>query len=395
MDRKDGTTAAGPRILALLGPRTGDNNQVLALAEAVAAASGGAVDVVRLQHNPLRLLPTALLGAGLASLRRASRAQLVPPWPDLVIAVGRRGVPAARWVRSRSGGSTRIVGIGRPRCDPALLDLVVTTPQYGVPPGRTVLEQPISLTRQTAARLAEAAARWREDFAQFPGPRHALLLGGPSWPWRLDAREVERACHALLALAEREGGSVLAIASRRTPADLAGRVRDLLATARMPAALLEGSGERNPYPGLLALADTIAVTADSVAMVSDAVATGRPVTLVAVRAGGPGGAWLRGMRALRLADGDQGTEAWPLLRGLGRAWGGLVRRGLAGWPRDLWFFWQGLEHHRLTEGRSAPPDAAAGAVARVMPLLRARGAGEASPGSDPPIPARPGGYASP
>ncbi|MBP0491235.1 ELM1/GtrOC1 family putative glycosyltransferase [Pararoseomonas indoligenes] len=393
----DGTESTGrptpARIWALLGPRTGDNNTVLALAEAAAAETGGVVAEIRLRHNVLRLLPPALLGAGLASLDRDSRKRLVPPWPDLVIGVGRRSVPAARWVRERSAGRARIVQTGRPRCDPALLDLVVTTPQYGVPPGPNVLELPVTPTRQTPARLAEAAADWGEDFARFPAPRRALLLGGSSWPWRPDEEAVEGACRALVVRAEEEGGSVLAIASRRTPAALAGRVRGLLAAARVPAALLEGKGERNPYPGLLALADSIAVTADSVSMVSDALASGRPVSLVPVRANRVGEALLRGMRALRLADADEAAS--PVVGALGRAWGSLVRRGLVGWPRDLWFFWRGLEHQRLTEGRSAPPDATAAALARIRPLLRGDGAGEACPGCDPPAPGHPGGCASP
>ena len=388
----DGTESTGrpgqPRIWALLGPRTGDNNGVLALAEAVAAETGGAVVEIRLRHNALRLLPPWLLGAGLASLDRASRARLAPPWPDLVIGVGRRSVPAARWVRQRSEGRARLVQVGRPRCDPALLDLVVTTPQYGVPPGPTVLELPVAPTRQTPARLAEAAAAWGEAFARFPAPRRALLLGGPSWPWRLDGEAVEGACRALVAQAEAEGGSVLAVASRRTPAALAARVRDLLAAAPVQAALLEGEGDRNPYPGLLALSDGITVTADSVSMVSDALAAGRPVSLVPIRAGLLGGAVLRGMRALRLAA--SGGPAPPALRALGRAWGSLV-----GWPRDLWFFWRELEHHRLAEGRSDPPDAVAAALARIRPLLPGGAAGGAAPGSDPPAPARPGGCAAP
>lgn len=392
MGETDSRTDRGPRIWALLGPRTGDNNQVLALAEAVADACGGTVEAIPLRHNLLRLWPSRLGDIGLLSLDAASRARLVAPWPELVIGVGRRSVPAARWVRARSAGHSRIVQIGRPRCHPGRFDLVVTTPQYGVPAGPHVLEQPLSLTRQTAARLAEAAVAWRGALEPFPAPRRALLLGGPSWPWRLDPGEVERACRVLLARAEEEGGSVLAIASRRTPAALTGRLRGLLAGAPVPAALLEGTGERNPYAGLLALADGIAVTADSVAMVSEAVATGKPVTLIPVRASWPGGVWLRAMRALRLAD--AGRAAAPWLRLPGRAWGRLVRGGWAGWPRDLWFFWQGLEHHALTEGRSMPPQVAVAAVDRIRPLLPA-GAGGTGHGSDPQAPGHPGGYASP
>jgi mitochondrial fission protein ELM1 len=384
-----------PRIWALLGPRTGDNNQVLALAEAL----GGSVELLRLRYNWLRLLPNRYGDSGLASLDAASRALLVPPWPDLVIGVGQRSVPVTRWIRARSGGRSRIVQIGRPRCDPARFDLVVTTPQYGVPPGPTVLELPISLSRQTPARLAEAEAQWRERLEDFPAPRLALLLGGNSWPWRLRPEDVEAACRTLLARAEAQGGSVLAIPSRRTPAEIEQRVRAVLATAPVPAALFSGTGAENPYSGLLALADEIAVTADSVAMMSDAVTAGKPVGLVPLRPTRLGGAWLRLMRALRLAAEEEERAAPPFLRMAGRAWGALVRRGLAGWPRDLWFFWRVLGHQGLAGRieapvRGKPPAVAEIAAARITPLLPSEAAGT-DRGSAPPEPWHRGGYAVP
>lgn len=390
-----GTSPGGPlRVWALLGPRTGDNNQVLALA----AALGGRVEPIPLRHNLLRLLPNRFSWSGLASLDAASRARLVPPWPDVVITVGRRGVPAARWIRARSGGRTRIVGIGRPRCHPALLDLVVTTPQYGVPPGPEVIEAPVSLSAMGPARLAEAAGLWRERLRSFPEPRLALLLGGNSPPWRLRPEDAEAACRALLARAAARGGSVLAVASRRTPEAVEQRVRAVLAGAEGPAALLTGSGEENPYPGLLALSAEIAVTADSAAMISEAVATGKPVGLVPVRAGGVGAALLRVMRALRRADAGEDGASLPA-RLAGRAWGALVRRGLAGWPRDLWFFWREIDHHGLAGTVEAPrrgisPDIAGEAAARVRRLLAGAAAGSGR-GSAPPSPARRGGCAAP
>lgn len=42
-------------------------------------------------------------------------------------------------------------------------------------------------------------------------------------------------------------------------------------------AVLTGSGDDNPYMGMLASADMIAVTTDSVSMISEAVATSAPV----------------------------------------------------------------------------------------------------------------------
>jgi hypothetical protein len=312
---------------------------------------------------------------------------LVPPWPDLVIGAGWRSVPVARWVRARSGGRARIVGIGRPRCHPARLDLVVTTPQYGLPPGPAVLQIPFCLARQTPERLAEAGRSWAGRLRGFPEPRLALLLGGDSSPYRLRPEDARAACAALAARAAARGGSVLAVGSRRTSPEVLEAVRAALGAAPVPAALLGGDGAENPYPGLLALADEIAVTADSAAMVSDAIAAGKPVGLVPVHTAGIAGACLRLVRAARRAA-EGGERADPLARALGRFWGALVRRGVAGWPRDLWFFWREVERRGLAGTADRPtrgtplPAVAEAAAARVRPLL--------PPMADPPPAARAG-----
>lgn len=394
-----------PRIWALLGPRTGDNNQVLALAEAL----GGAVETKPLRHDlprVLALLNRVGVAAGAAGLHAASRAALVPPWPDVVIAAGWRGVSAARRIRTRSGGRARIVGIGRPRCHPSRLDLVVTTPQYGLPPDPALLENPVCLSRQTPERLAEAARHWADRFGSFPKPRLVLLLGGDSSPFRLRPEDARAACDVLLTRATARGGSVLAVGSRRTAPAVLRTVCAALEGALVPAALLGGEGAENPYPGLLALADEIAVTADSAAMVSDAVAAAKPVGLVPVHAEGAAGAWLRLAREARRAATAGDGSANPLLRAAGLFWSALVRRGVAGWPRDLWFFWREVERLGLAGtadqpaggGGTPPPAVAEAAAARVKRLLPAPPASPPAPaghGGDPPRPARPGGCGAP
>jgi hypothetical protein len=372
-----------PRVWALLGARTGDNNQMLALAEAL----GGTVEPKPLRHGLPRWLAffNRVGEAGISGLDAASRAALAPPWPDVVIGAGWRGVAAARWIKARSSGRARTVWIGRPRCHPSRFDLVATTPQYGLPPGPSVLENPVCLSRQTPDRLAEAARSWAGRFQGFPEPRLALLLGGDSAPFRLRQEDARAACAALVARAARRGGSVLAVGSRRTAPAVLDAVRAALEAAPVPAALLGGEGAENPYPGLLASADKIAVTADSAAMVSDAIAAGKPVGLVPVRAEGLAGAWLRLAREMRRAAAGE-KEANPLARVPGRVWGALVRRGAAGWPRDLWFVWREVERRGLAGTpdrpvRSAPPPAVSEeAAARVRRLL-------APPPFDPPPPA--------
>jgi hypothetical protein len=118
----------------LLGDKAGDNEQCLAVAEAL----GWPYDVRRLAYNRRFRRWNVRLGATLASLDRERSDALGPPWPDLVVAVGRRSVPVARWIWQQHGDATRLVQLGG-RAPLAWFDLVVTTRRYGLPDRASVV----------------------------------------------------------------------------------------------------------------------------------------------------------------------------------------------------------------------------------------------------------------
>ena len=72
----------------------------------------------------------------------------------------------------------------------------------------------------------------------------------------------------------RLGASFMVTPSRRTHKRLLDAARE--ATSESPRIVWDGEGT-NPYPGFLANADLLVVTADSVNMTGEAAATGRPV----------------------------------------------------------------------------------------------------------------------
>lgn len=295
-----------PRIWVLLGPRTGDNNQALALAEAL----GLPFETRTLAYNPLQALSVWLPGTAL-TLDRASRRHLRPPWPDLVIAIGRRSVPVARWIRRRSGGRTKLVRIGHPRIDPALFDLVVTTRQYPVPPGDNVLLLPLAMSRFSQA--PEPTAEEAEWLAALPSPRRLLAIGGATKYWDLSG---QRVAEAVTKLQERAGVLIVAT-SRRTDPAVTQAVRAVLAPS---GRLVEGAFPR--FPVLMAAADEIFVTGDSVSMLSEAILTGKPVGLVPIEQDE------KGRRKL----GDQPQDAGPdaRRRDLRRFWNYLAEEKLIG-----------------------------------------------------------------
>lgn len=260
------------RIWALLGSRVGDNNQVLALAEAL----GLPFETRTLTYRPwwgilLRLFPAQLL-----LLDRAARRWIEPPLPDVTIGIGRRSVAVARWLKRRSGGRTRIIRLGNPRARPEEFDLVITTPQYPVPAADNAVVLPLAMNRfRKAPRPTSEEQAWLDAL---PRPHLLLSLGGTAPMWRLDMDALRTAASSLLDRATRAGGTLIVVGSPRTPAEATQAVREIVgADAR--AAFVEGAAR---YPVLLADADEQFVTADSVSMISEAIMSGKPVGLVPI-----------------------------------------------------------------------------------------------------------------
>ena len=294
------------RIWVLLGPRTGDNNQALALAEAL----GLPFETRTLTYNAFQALsvwlpPTAL------TLDRASRRRLQSPWPDLVIAIGRRSVPVARWIKRRNGGRTKLVRIGHPRIDPALFDLVVTTRQYPVPAVDNVVLLPLAMSRfSKPPEPTPDEAAWLADL---PRPRRFLAIGGATKYWSLSPDRVADAVRTL----GRRPGSLVVATSRRTDPRIAEATRALLPAS---ARLVEGSFPR--FPVLLDAADELFVTGDSISMLSEAILTGKPVGLVPIEQDDKG--------RKRLGDRPQDAGPDARRRDLRRFWNFLHDQQLIG-----------------------------------------------------------------
>lgn len=336
----DNKRAEAMRIWALLGPHRGDNNQILALAEAL----GLPFEEKQLSYNQLRRVPPALLGATFASLDAESRKLIDGAVPDLTISTGLRSVPVVRELKRRSAGRMRALHLGFPRISPRHFDLVVTTPEYPVPEAPNVLRIPYALTPH-AARVVEPYDRALLE--AYPQPRRLLLLGGPTLYWQLPIETITAAVRKLSEAAKANGGSILAVGSPRTPPDLLSAVHRSLKSPAVPFLFKPGDGPP-AYPALIEAADEIFVTADSVAMVADAVTTGKPVGLIPITESGLG--------RIVMAVMDR------------------LRPGKRLYPRDLRFFWAALRKEgfggTLEEPRaSRPPDHSAEVAERVKRLL--------------------------
>jgi mitochondrial fission protein ELM1 len=295
-----------PRIWLLLGPRPGDNNQALALGDAL----GEPYAVKTLAYNWLQKF-SLWLPPTLASLLPEYRANLRPPWPKVVVAVGRRSVPIARWIRWQSGGVTQIVRIGHPRNQAQLFDLVITTRQYLTPKGDNVVLLPVTMSRYVPPPAPNE--REQDWIDTLPRPVRLVAIGGPTKYWTLTTEKIVRALDVDIK------GCAVAVVSRRTPKELVARLRGI-AAASPRVSLVEG--DFPSFSALLCEADEIFVTGDSISMISEAVQAGKPVAIVPVERDSKG--------ARRLADVPLAEGRGAHRRDLRRFWDYLVSEGLAG-----------------------------------------------------------------
>lgn len=310
-----------PVVWLLLGDKLGDNAQVEALA--------GALDwpVVRrtLNFREPYIHGKPDFRPDLYHIDPESSDRLEPPWPDLILTIGRRPSMAALWVKQQSGGRTKVALIGRPKKHFEAFDLIIGTPQYHLPQRANVINLDLPLMRVDADRLAEQGRAWCDELAGLPRPLTAVLVGGPTKPFALDAAAIHDLVVRVESMQQDEGGTLYFTTSRRTPP----AVVDALEAALPPGAHLyrwtpevpgNPATSNNPYLGLLALADRFVVTGDSISMMVEVASLGKPLAIYSLPL--RHGRLIRLRHALRLF-----FQAAP--RDLPKLHASLYRQGLA------------------------------------------------------------------
>lgn len=272
--------AKPPSVWVLADERAGNRGQCLGVAEAL----GLDHQVKEIAYSPWAALPNAVLGASFAGLGPRSRAHLAPPWPDIVIAAGRRTAPVARRIKrlveAGGGGECFLAQIMHPGAGAGEFSLIAQ-PNHDQPSAAgNILAMTGAPHLLTPERLAQEAAKWQGRFDDLTRPWIALIVGGSTRRRRFSAamaRELGARASKLALLA---GGSLLVTTSRRTGE----ATETLIGAITAPSRIFRwdtGKEEDNPYHGYLALADAVVVTGDSVSMCSEACAGTGPVYIYA------------------------------------------------------------------------------------------------------------------
>jgi len=260
-------------VWVMLGSKHGDNRQLLAIADAL----GVPYRRIPLHFNLLAALPPLVLSA--RRLSWDTDAALGAPWPKLVLSAGRKSVAAALWIRQCSRGLSRLVHVNRPWAPLEWFDLVVTTPQYGLPARPNVLANLLPFTPTRAANAGVAPASMHARLADLPRPWTAALLGGNARPLVFDESARRRLIGQLAQQQVATGGSVVLVESPRTPR---GTIDAIAAALPGPHHLVRWREKPSPLAALMTLADRFVVTNDSASMTAEALVTGKPVEAFAL-----------------------------------------------------------------------------------------------------------------
>lgn len=325
-----------PTVWLLLGDNRGDNAQVLALGRTL----GWATVVKQLRYDASCAIPFRKRGPTLIGLDLARSAPLLPPWPDVIIGIGRRSAGASRWVTLQSDNQVLNIRLGRPRISLRHFDLVVSTPQYGLPASRNTMLLTLPLTLHDPVELQAAATRWLPRFGDLPRPWTAFLVGGRTSRLRFDRTLVAELVKTMDRCRDRTGGSILITTSPRTPRSVCDHLQETLGRhwVGSPYFFYRWTADtENPYKAILSAADRFVVTNDSVSMPADVVVLGKPLSVFELPAKarkqrrGPvakalrlAGRWMEARRASGASSGylDHGYE-W------------LVREGIVRPPRNI------------------------------------------------------------
>jgi uncharacterized protein len=196
---------------------------------------------------------------------------IAPPFPDVIVASGRRAVPYARAVKQASGGKTLVVFLKNPRSGFRNID-VIWTPAHDRLSGANVFST-LTSPHGLGPKLAAARSAPAPEIAALAKPMLGVVLGGTGGGAHYD-NEIAQDLAVKLQSAAASFASVAVTPSRRTPDFLINEIRSALEDKA--AFIWDGAGN-NPYVDILANADALIVTADSHNMMSEALAAGAGV----------------------------------------------------------------------------------------------------------------------
>lgn len=204
--------------------------------------------------------------------------KISPPYPDYVIASGRRARIFPIYIQKKSP-QTKTIYILDPRINPKFYDCVIA-PNHDHIKGKNVIKTDLALTRITKKFLQSEKQEFKKTYGKLKSKIATIIVGGNTKEYKLSLSEVEKIVHDIANISSKYD-NILISTSRRTPTDLINLLeKEFFNKKNVYIYNPSNPASKNPYYAMLAYADEIFVTIDSISMISEALETKKPVKII-------------------------------------------------------------------------------------------------------------------
>ncbi len=263
-------------VWIIIDEKTGNANQAIAVAKAL----GYDYEVKKLVYNFLSRLPNRLKFDSLMGINFQLSSSLEPPFADIIISSGRKTAAVSNYIK-KNNPSSFVVHMMHPDLPYKNFDLVClpmhdeAQKHYHLKNLFFTIGAPSFIDKKQAKQEGELLKKR----LKLPSPYIVLSIGGKTKEGSYLEEEMINLVKEACKYTEKLKGSLLITTSRRTDKNISAK---LIQDINVPFFFYDwhnNNEERNPYLGLLSLADYFIVTADSVSTCSEVLATGKPLYL--------------------------------------------------------------------------------------------------------------------
>lgn len=263
-----------PEIWVLLDDRAGNINQAIGVAEALDTPY--IIKNIRYKKQSI-WLPNFLRRDTLKGIDQSLSDKIEPPWPQFVIAAGRRLAPLALHIKKQAEGRCALIQLMWPGSPSKNFDLIAVPSHDDLYLRSNMVKTLGAPNRINEKSLEQAKSMWEKTISeQAPnGPYIALLVGGDTKKGKFTHENAMEIGKLASDFASARNSTLLISTSRRTGDDVVEVLKDSITC---PNYFHDPTREKaNPYAAILALSDSIIVTGDSISMCSESCSTGKPV----------------------------------------------------------------------------------------------------------------------
>lgn len=258
-------------IWVLTDSRVGNNNQAIALAEALSSS----YEIKNIDYNRLSCLPNFLLAIKpvhiqFKTLKSLYNAQA----PKLIISSGRKTAAIAVYFKKTFAKKPKIIQIMRPNLAFSAFDLVILPQHDSIYQLSPNIVRIIGALNNIKSKAKEAIKSFREYYPELKN-FIAVTIGGSSKRYNFDESEAQSLSLLLKQVVEHHPIPLFISFSRRTSSSVKQLIKNQFT---WPHVIFDpDSNIPNTYNGMLSAADYIICTADSISMCSEAAALGKPL----------------------------------------------------------------------------------------------------------------------